>query len=595
MSKVVLFAYTKVFVGGIVFGPTIRIFEIANALKKKGHEVVIAEPERKNEEIIEGIKFIPRNSKLLNSLTKNFDVAYCQIWDSEPSFLDSASKIPLIVDVYTPLLIEQSVFFSMNFSKITPHLMNAFIRDRFIPDARILKYGDLYLVASERQRYYYLGILTSLGIINPKTYKQDMIKIVPFGVQNKEPEYKGPVLKGNVVPENKRILIWPSGIMPWFDAETAIKAIKIVNKKYKDVVLVFVGALSKRSSKSLTYKGFKRAEILAKKLNLLNKNVFFTEWLPYDKRESIYFEAEFGICTYKKGYENDLSFRTRITDFFYGRMPVICSEGDILSEEIKKYKLGYVISEGDEKELAEKIIYLLENKNEIDAMKKNIDSYVKEFLVWDKVIEPIDEFCKNPVKIKKELKLDVYKILDDKEKIVKEQANAIKVLNEKMNALKEELKRNSPKKIVNEMQKEIQEKNQELKKINEELRQVYERLRLQDIERTQERIQLQKEIQETREQIGMEIKEKQVLKEKLGQEINFLNNELEQIKTELKSKEEWFNRINREFKKVIEEKDEEINKLKKRLNEILNSRGYKIAKMLDKTARALGLARKRKD
>ncbi|MGC8929698.1 MAG: glycosyltransferase, partial [Candidatus Woesearchaeota archaeon] len=483
MSKVVLFAYTKVFVGGIVFGPTIRIFEIANALKKKGHEVVIAEPERKNEEIIEGIKFIPRNSKLLNSLTKNFDVAYCQIWDSEPSFLDSASKIPLIVDVYTPLLIEQSVFFSMNFSKITPHLMNAFIRDRFIPDARILKYGDLYLVASERQRYYYLGILTSLGIINPKTYKQDMIKIVPFGVQNKEPEYKGPVLKGNVVPENKRILIWPSGIMPWFDAETAIKAIKIVNKKYKDVVLVFVGALSKRSSKSLTYKGFKRAEILAKKLNLLNKNVFFTEWLPYDKRESIYFEAEFGICTYKKGYENDLSFRTRITDFFYGRMPVICSEGDILSEEIKKYKLGYVISEGDEKELAEKIIYLLENKNEIDAMKKNIDSYVKEFLVWDKVIEPIDEFCKNPVKIKKELKLDVYKILDDKEKIVKEQANAIKVLNEKMNALKEELKRNSPKKIVNEMQKEIQEKNQELKKINEELRQVYERLRLQDIER----------------------------------------------------------------------------------------------------------------
>jgi glycosyltransferase involved in cell wall biosynthesis len=285
MSRVILFAYTKVFVGGVAFGPTVRVFEIAKALKKRGHEVVIAEPDRTQEETIEGIKFVQRNSKLFKNLSKNFDVAYCQIWDSEQSFLDSVSKIPLIIDVYAPLLVEQSVFFSNNFKKITPHLINAFIRDRFIPDNRILKYGDLYLVASERQRYYYLGILTSLGILNPKTYDEDLIKIVPFGVPEKEPEYKGPIIKGKVVPENKKIIIWPSGIMPWFDAETAIKAMKIVNKKYKNVCLVFVGALSKRSSKSLTYKGFKKAEELAKKLNLLNKSIFFTEWLPYDKRD----------------------------------------------------------------------------------------------------------------------------------------------------------------------------------------------------------------------------------------------------------------------------------------------------------------------
>ena len=598
MSRIVLFAYTKVFVGGIAFGPTIRVFEIAKSLKKKGHEVVIAEPERKDEEIIEGIKFVPRNSKLLNTLSKNFDVAYCQIWDSEPAFLDSVSKIPLIIDVYAPLFIEQSVFFSMNFKKITSHLMNAFIRDRFIPDTRILKYGDLFLVASERQRYYYLGILTSLGIINPKTYKEDLIKIVPFGVSDKEPEYKGPVLKGKAVPENKRIIIWPSGIMPWFDAETAIRAIKIVNKKYKNIALVFVGALSKRSSKSLTYKGFKKAQELAKKLGILNKNVFFTDWLPYDIRESIYFEAEFGICTYKKGYENDLAFRTRITDLLYGRTPVICTEGDIVSEEIKKNNLGYVIKEGDDIGLADRIIHLLENKDELSQIKKNIDEYVKGFLLWDKVVEPIDEFCKKPKKIKKEFKLDFYKILDDKEKIVKEQSKVIKVLNEKLEILKYELKKNSPKKIIEEKNREIKERDEKLKNLSEELKQVYERLRLQDIERTQEKIQQQKETQEKNEEIKKLrelLEEKESLRLKLEQQIEILDKELEQTRSEFKSKEEWFNRIEREFKRTIEEKDNEINVLRRRLNEILNSRGYKVAKTLDRTARALGLVKKRKN
>ncbi|MEM2121951.1 MAG: glycosyltransferase, partial [Candidatus Woesearchaeota archaeon] len=508
MSKVILFAYTKVFVSGIAFGPTIRVFEIAKALKKKGHEVVIAEPDRKDEEIIEGVRFVPRNSKLLNNLKKNFDVAYCQIWDSEPSFLDAVSKIPLIIDVYAPLLIEQSVFFSMNFKKITPHLMNAFIRDRFIPDTRILKHGDLYLVASERQRYYYMGLLTSLGIINPKTYFHDFIKIVPYGVPDKEPEYKGPVIKGVVVPENKRIIIWPSGIMPWFDAETPIKAMKIISKKYSDVVLVFVGAFSKRSSKSLTYKGFKKAEKLAKKLGLLNKNVFFTDWLPYDKRESIYFEAEFGISTYKKGYENDLAFRTRVTDMLYGRIPVICSEGDVLGEEIRKNGLGFVVKEGDEKDLADKIIYLLENKEEVVRIKKNIDNYVKNNLIWDKVVEPIDEFCNKPFKVKKELKLDIYKILEDKEKLVKEQNKLLSELKEKVNIMKEEIKKQKP---------GLEEKEKELRSLREELRQVYERLRLRDIEIAQERTQLQKELQKTKEQTEEKEKELRSLREELRQ------------------------------------------------------------------------------
>ena len=428
MSRVILFSYTKVFVGGIAFGPTIRIFEIAKALKKKGHKVVIAEPGRKKEEIIEGIKFIPRTTKLLKSVKKDFDVAYCQIWDSEPVFLDAVSKIPLMIDVYAPLLIEQSVFFSMNFRKITKHLMDAFIRDRFIPDTRILKYGDLLLVASERQKYYYTGLLNALGIINPKTYKQGIIEIVPYGVPSKKPEYKGPVFKGKIVDKDKKIIIWPSGIMPWYDAETAIKAMKIVSKKRKDVVMVFVGSLSKRSNRALTYKGYKRAEKLAEKLKLLNKSVFFTEWLPYDKRSSVYFEAEFAVSTYKHGYETELSFRTRIADCLWGRLPVICTKGDFLSEEIEKHRLGFSVDEGDYKELAKKILFLLENPQEIKAMKKRIDSYVENKLVWDKVVEPINKFCKKPKKIKKELMLDIYKILDDKEKIVKEQSKLIKEL-----------------------------------------------------------------------------------------------------------------------------------------------------------------------
>ncbi len=655
MSRVILFSYTKVFVGGITFGPTIRTFEIAKALKKKGHKVVIAEPDRKREEIIDGIRFIPRTTKLLKSIKKDFDVAYCQIWDSEPVFLDAVSKIPLMIDVYAPLLIEQSVFFSMNFRKITKHLMDAFIRDRFIPDTRILKYSDLLLVASERQKYYYTGLLNALGIINPKTYKQGIIEIVPYGVPSKKPEYKGPVFKGKIVDKDKKIIIWPSGIMPWYDAETAIKAMKIVSKKRKDVVMVFVGSLSKRSNRALTYKGYKRAEKLAEKLKLLNKNVFFTEWLPYDKRSSMYFEAEFAVSTYKHGYETELSFRTRIADCLWGRLPVICTKGDFLSEEIEKHRLGFSVDEGDYKELAKKILFLLENPQEIKAMKKRIDSYVENKLVWDKVVEPINKFCKKPKKIKKELMLDIYKILDDKEKIVKEQSKLIKELREKIDFLKGRVKSleaekkkiearvkevdkklrvelNSKSRMVEDLGKQMrlmeierreerQELKHELKKHIEiieqkdkELQQVYERLRLHDIERTKERLRLEEEknnlnktIKEKEEQINnlnKTIKEKNKLINELELKTQELSNktrlieeissQVEALKRELLEKDSWIQRITSETTRLIEEKNKEIWRLKSILNEIVSSRGYKLASKIDRIARTLGIVRKRK-
>ena len=47
---------------------------------------------------------------------------------------------------------------------------------------KVLLRGDYFLCASETQKIFYTGVLSVLGRINPLTYGQDVIHVVPYGI-----------------------------------------------------------------------------------------------------------------------------------------------------------------------------------------------------------------------------------------------------------------------------------------------------------------------------------------------------------------------------------------------------------------------------
>ena len=87
-----------------------------------------------------------------------------------------------------------------------------------------LALADFFLCASERQRLFYLGQLTSLGRLNPATYEHDphlsrLITVVPFGLTAAPPVHETDVVKGvrPGISATDKLLIWGGGLYNWFD------------------------------------------------------------------------------------------------------------------------------------------------------------------------------------------------------------------------------------------------------------------------------------------------------------------------------------------------------------------------------------------
>ncbi len=163
-------------------------------------------------------------------------VSYCM---SELSVRTADLVAPdqqLILDCYVPIYIEVS-------ARNAADLDNEY-RNFHVDVGRwghVLRRGDLFLCASEAQLAYYKGVLSALGRINPVTYHDEMILIVPYGIYRDVPKVtEKPITKLLKNKKSKKIL-WFGGIYPWFDIRVLIDAVAALNRDL-DTTLMIVGA-----------------------------------------------------------------------------------------------------------------------------------------------------------------------------------------------------------------------------------------------------------------------------------------------------------------------------------------------------------------
>ncbi|MCX6383191.1 MAG: glycosyltransferase [Actinobacteria bacterium] len=270
-----------------------------------------------------------------------------------------------------------------------------------------LYHGDYFICASERQRDYWLGMLSALRRVNPVTYYADatfrkMIDVVPFGLPESKPVHEKDVLKGVVkgIKKGDFVVLWGGGIYNWFDTLSLIKAMKIIWDKRKDIKLFFLGV--------------KHPDPLVKELNLVNEtvslaksldvyenNVFFNfGWVKYEERQNYLMESDAGIVTHPVHIETRFSFRTRTLDCMWASLPMISTEGDFFSDLIREKTLGIVVKEKDPEDIANAIIRLAENKEFYNKCVSNLKEIAKDY-TWDKVCAPVLKYCMDPTKSSK--------------------------------------------------------------------------------------------------------------------------------------------------------------------------------------------------
>jgi hypothetical protein len=134
---------------------------------------------------------------------------------------------------------------------------------------------------------------------------------------------------------------------------------------------------------------------LARELGLLDTRVFFNDWVPYGERQQYLLDADLGISTHPAHFETHLSFRTRILDYIWAGLPIVCSSGDYFASLVAERDLGLVVPPGDASALASAIRTLLDDPGRLARCRTNLAQVARE-LRWDVVVDPLRSFCRAP-------------------------------------------------------------------------------------------------------------------------------------------------------------------------------------------------------
>ncbi|HVE95236.1 MAG TPA: glycosyltransferase, partial [Acidimicrobiales bacterium] len=374
-------------IGEKMRGPAIRAFEIARALSPTVG-VAVAVP-GDTDTTIDGIPTLGyADEGALVRLAQASDVVLIQGYTLRRFPALSGVPSVLVVDLYDPWLFE-----NIELHGEGPGADMALRQDVSVLN-ELIDAGDYFICASERQRDYWLGMLSARSALDSSTYASDptlrnLIDVVPFGLPSHRPRHLRPVLKGvhPAVAEDDLVVLWGGGTWDWFDPISVIEAWPIVVDRIPNAKLYFLG-LQLASPDVAPMKMAEWAVRRAEQLGLAGTSVIFGDWAPYELREAFLLESDVAVSAAKDLAETRLAFRSRILDYLWAGLPVVTTSGDVLSDLVHEKELGIVVPPSDVGQLAHALVQLLADPGRRAACAARA-THVAEDMSWARSVEPL--------------------------------------------------------------------------------------------------------------------------------------------------------------------------------------------------------------
>ena len=377
------------YIGKTMAGPAIRSWEFATQLSKNHNVVVVShiKPEIKSK--LFNLKIC--NNKGLKEEIKKADIVITQKITPKIANSAKAFNTRIILDAYDPITVE-----ALEANSHEPIKLRKLVNSILLTEqSSAFMLADSIICASEKQRDFWIGVLSSVNRITPEVYDSDnslreLIDVVPFGLSSKPATISTPLVlrKKFGLSEEDFVLLWGGGIWNWFDPLTLIEAVAKLQGKVP-VKLVFMG-IDHPNVNIPRMPMVEKAIQKAKKLGLLDKSVFFNEgWVPYEERQGYLLDADAGVSMHYDHLETRFSFRTRILDYIWAGLPIIATQGDSFAEVIEEHKLGEVVRYNDSGSIAQAIQTLASDKALRQQIKGNIRSIQKRYY-WQECVKPIE-------------------------------------------------------------------------------------------------------------------------------------------------------------------------------------------------------------
>jgi len=381
-------------VGDQMAGPGIRYYQLAYVL---AHEFVVtlAIPSLsllQNDQLpFKIIQYQTGHDIELTQIIQQTDVAIVPaIWLQEAPALIQA-EIPLVIDGYNPYIAETLARLVDDISDLQQRLPLAY------------QHGDFFICASERQRDWWLGLLEAQGRINHNTFQQDsslrqLIDCVPFGLPDIPPQQTRSIIKGvwPGIEKEDTLILWGGGLWRWLDPLTAIKAVaEIYHHHYPTIRLIFPGTQHPNPGVATIPMHNETARQLAQDLGVINKAVFFGEWIAYDDWPNVLLECDLAISLHYDNFETRLAFRSRLFDYIWAKLPMIITQGDATSELMAPYPFSYIVDYEDTDGVVQAILTMLDTP--VENFTASFEQANRQF-TWQQAAQPLIKFCHHPTR-----------------------------------------------------------------------------------------------------------------------------------------------------------------------------------------------------
>ena len=380
-------------------GTAVIYKKIAELLVQKGYETHLVVPEKtdiKSQKLNFHLYNNTQNKKLINQSSLVIFGAYLPI---EPLIYAYRKKKTIVTYLWSIAPIGSLEFKDFK-NKLKQNRLHQYITASYNLS---LLLSDKIFCRDEQIKKFILGSLTNLGRVNLKNYEKskqlkNLVEAAPFGIETLTPKHKKDIYRTKYKNINKNdfLLIWNGGIWNWNDGQTLIKAMDLL--KNKNIKLIFQGFKHPSEYQKLSLEAQKTIS-LAKKLKLMNKNVFFIEkWVPFEQRGNFLTECNAGIVTSPDILEANLFLKTRIYDYLWAELPILLNDSEAFAKIIEKNNLGIVAKTKNPRDLANKILKLYTNKKLQEQIKNNIKKY-KQQISWQKTLKPVKNYLAKPVKL----------------------------------------------------------------------------------------------------------------------------------------------------------------------------------------------------
>jgi len=309
-------------------------------------------------------------------------------------------KIPLVFDIYDPVLFElmetaPDAAVQNRADQLRSHvqLLN-----------QVLRRGDFFVCASERQRDFWLGALAANGRLPASATAdpemRDLIDVVPFGIDPRPipPAPAGRLSLTAAVPSlagAERIVVWPGGIWDWTDPPIVVKAMQILAQRSPGIHLVLFAGRHPTEDHVET-SAAEKTRSLATEYQLIGRSVhFIADYIPYEERGRYLAECDAAVSTHRANLESRFAYRTRLLDCIWAGLPIVCTEGDAMADMVARYGFGIVVPAGNAETLAD-AIERISTDDEFAASCRTRIVDNRRFFGWSDAVKPLVRFCAQP-------------------------------------------------------------------------------------------------------------------------------------------------------------------------------------------------------